>query len=150
MTFQTVEGPWCPTLTGLNILPKSTGKGRVINLSDIGTIKSDGNAIIIKSKSNDLLFHGFEDGSTSGLYCSLLESVVNYSMSNNPVVRVEEGKSNDDSLENKNALQKQVYFAKKEIEIKAKRKKAQERKDKFMKEAGGLKYTAIAMSRQGS
>lgn len=40
----------------------------------------------------------------------------------------------------------QLYFQKKNLELQAKKKEADERKAKFMKEAGGLKYTALAMA----
>jgi hypothetical protein len=40
----------------------------------------------------------------------------------------------------------QIYFQKRQLEMQSRRKEAEELKAKYMKEAGGLKYTAIAMA----
>ncbi|GMH67854.1 hypothetical protein TL16_g04788 [Triparma laevis f. inornata] len=120
ITFQIVSGTWCGVLIGINVLPKSTGKGRVINISDIGSIIAEGNSIVIKGKSNDLLFHGFSEGDAAGITCSQIKSCIDYSIKNNPE-NVETSLKQENSLENKSALQKQVYFAKKEMELTAKR-----------------------------
>lgn len=40
----------------------------------------------------------------------------------------------------------QAYFMKKDIELTARKEAAEQRKAKFLKGAGGLKYTALAMA----
>eukprot|EP00621_Florenciella_sp_RCC1693_P012768 CAMPEP_0182537244 /NCGR_PEP_ID=MMETSP1323-20130603/21584_1 /TAXON_ID=236787 /ORGANISM="Florenciella parvula, Strain RCC1693" /LENGTH=49 /DNA_ID=CAMNT_0024747593 /DNA_START=1 /DNA_END=150 /DNA_ORIENTATION=- len=41
---------------------------------------------------------------------------------------------------------KQAYFMERDIELTQKRRAAEKRKEKFMKDSGGLKYTALAMA----
>jgi hypothetical protein len=41
---------------------------------------------------------------------------------------------------------KQAYFMKKDLELTAKKQAADKKKAKYMKESGGLKYTALAMA----
>lgn len=42
--------------------------------------------------------------------------------------------------------QKMKHFAQREIELKKMKRERDERKAKYVKESGGLKYTAIAMA----
>ena len=46
----------------------------------------------------------------------------------------------------KEKADKEIYFQKRQMEIADRKKEAQARKEKYMKEAGGLKYTALAMA----
>eukprot|EP00594_Rhizosolenia_setigera_P010959 CAMPEP_0178964416 /NCGR_PEP_ID=MMETSP0789-20121207/15656_1 /TAXON_ID=3005 /ORGANISM="Rhizosolenia setigera, Strain CCMP 1694" /LENGTH=226 /DNA_ID=CAMNT_0020649171 /DNA_START=225 /DNA_END=905 /DNA_ORIENTATION=- len=46
----------------------------------------------------------------------------------------------------KGRAQKAAHFAKREIELQQKKREREQRKAKYLKEAGGLKYTAIAMA----
>lgn len=49
----------------------------------------------------------------------------------------------------KDRAAKQIYFSKKSVELTEKRKAADQRKAKYLKDAGGLQYTALAMANRG-
>jgi len=58
----------------------------------------------------------------------------------------------DGEIQSKGGLrgraQKAAHFAKREIELQTTRREREQRKAKYLKESGGLKYTALAMARQ--
>ena len=145
---------WGPLLTGIMIMPTGTGKGRMIQLADVGNISTntanDKTTLTIKSKRNDLLFEGFSDSALAGANASeILRRACVYGQQRilNNTPDASKSTSSTSVVESMNVVQKNVYFAKREMEVNEKRKKAQERKERFMKESGGLKYTAIAMSK---
>lgn len=71
--------------------------------------------------------------------------------------RRKEGKSGEDSIDEEseesqcatkkeNVASKLKHFAKREIEMKKQKRDREKKKSKYMKESGGLKYTALAMA----
>lgn len=70
--------------------------------------------------------------------------------------RRKEGTSRDDSIDEseegssatkkENVASKLKHFAKREIEMKKQKRDREQKKSRYMKESGGLKYTAIAMA----
>mmetsp|Transcript_27227 Transcript_27227/g.32206 ORF Transcript_27227/g.32206 Transcript_27227/m.32206 type:complete len:84 (+) Transcript_27227:1-252(+) len=71
--------------------------------------------------------------------------------------RRKEGKSREDSIDEEseegqcatkkeNVASKLKHFAKREIEMKKQKRDREKKKSKYMKESGGLKYTALAMA----
>ena len=171
ISFAICPSQWGPRVTGVNVLPRSTGKGRVINVSDVGEVRVEGNQIVIRGKGGDLLFHGVSDTGTAPGTCDEIKVVVDYEVKglkegagreeargreeSLAEVRVRirgewgEGRSDEalriftgqgqrheqllmcSSLRStlslrsaqKSALEKKVYFAKREVEMMAKRKK---------------------------
>lgn len=61
----------------------------------------------------------------------------------NPQARVAQKSVKDRVREQ---AQKQRHFAKRSIELQQSKKDAEARKARYMKEAGGLQYTAVAMA----
>ena len=149
-----VNDGWGPLFTGVVILPNGTGKGRCIQLGDVGNVTckaTDGvTTITIKSKKNDLLFEGHSSSPAGGRenVSEVLRRAIVYGqqriLNGTPAEKAGSSTSSTGSM---NVLEKNLYFAKKEKEVTAKRKAAQARKEKFMKDSGGLKYTAIAMAK---
>lgn len=114
-------------MTGVNVLPRATGKGRVINLSDVGEVlvEGGGRQVVIRGKGGDLLFHGVCETSTPPGTCDEIKAVVDYEVKGllKGDAGREEARGRQESLEEKSALEKKVYFAKREVEMMAKRKK---------------------------
>ena len=127
ISFTTAPSEWGPRMTGVNVLPRATGKGRVINLSDVGEVlvEGGGRQVVIRGKGGDLLFHGVCETSTPPGTCDEIKAVVDYEVKGllKGDAGREEARGRQESLEEKSALEKKVYFAKREVEMMAKRKK---------------------------
>ncbi|GMI26975.1 hypothetical protein TeGR_g12673 [Tetraparma gracilis] len=140
-----------PLLTALVVLPVGTGKGKAIQLLDIGNVKletaSGRTSLLIRGRTNDLLFQGHTDALSGGgeNYAEVVRRAVAFGQQR-LLAGKPEAESSTSVVGGMNAVEKGLYFSKREREIEAKRKKAQERKQKFMRDSGGLKYTAIAMA----
>lgn len=83
--------------------------------------------------------------SVTSLFCLQVESLsaLLEDLRKHPQARVAQ-KSVKDRV--KEEAQKQRHFAKRSIELKQNKMEAEERKARYMKETGGLQYTALAMA----
>jgi len=111
-------------------------------IKDIHGVQYSSGTLKVMGQGGDLLFQGNKDDREDDLDVEVLKCVIGYAR-DNPVSEEEE----ESKPRFKNAVEKQVYFGKREMEMKAREKKAKERKAKFVKDAGGMKYTAIAMAK---
>ena len=104
-------------------------------------------SLLIRGRTNDLLFQGHTDALSGGgeNYAEVVRRAVAFGQQR-LLAGKPEAESSTSVVGGMNAVEKGLYFSKREREIEAKRKKAQERKQKFMRDSGGLKYTAIAMA----
>lgn len=97
-------------------------------------------SIVITSKAGDLLLEiEARDEDVQSLWVTALHEIL-----------LDESKGAPSPLGKpasmKQRAAKQVYFSKKNIELAEKRKAAEQRKSKYMKDSGGLQYTALAMA----
>ena len=122
-----------------------------INIIDIKNISLNDGSFRIFGKTGDLLLDcdtsSSSDKSYFGDLSDVLSNLMNCTASRSSKDESVVDKKNSISSDMKAKAEKQLYFAKKEQEMRAKAKKAKARKDQFIKEAGGLKYTAIAMAK---
>ena len=123
-----------------------------INICDIRNVDQAQDRFRLYGKTGDLLLDCDASSSEDSSYFSemadvlanLMEKKKNTTDKSDQSV-VEKKQTMSQSMKEK--AEKQLYFAKREKELKEKSAKAKARKDKFMKESGGLKYTAIAMAK---
>ncbi len=146
---------WGPLLTSVNVLPKTTGKGKCIQLADITSVTvktvSGNNTIVIKGKNGDLLFEGWSgDRIGTEWAVDVMRRCIVHGQERikGKISAKPTSASRDEGREKMNVVEKSVYFAKREMELAKKKKEATARKEKYLKSAGGLKYTALAMANQ--
>ncbi|GMH57398.1 hypothetical protein TrRE_jg5970 [Triparma retinervis] len=144
ITLNTTNGEWGPVVDSVLILPKESGKGRNLLIRDIHGVQWSDNTIKIMGQGGDLLFQGNKDDSTPPSAVGVLKDVITYAR-DNPREKKDASKLPEPRFSN--VVEKTAYFGKREMEMKAREKKAKERKAKYVKEAGGLKYTALAMAK---
>jgi hypothetical protein len=128
------------------------GKMKEIFLEDVlGCEKKRGtsNTFCIFARNKDLLLEG---ESSDEEYCEAFVSAISFLCKNRSDGKEgsggEGGKKSGGSGGNSlsDAANTQIRFAKRELELMGKKKDAAKRKEKYMKDVGGLKYTAIAMA----
>ena len=169
-------------VSGINVLPVSSGKGRRIILADMGEITTSkikngsNNQLVIKgTNGSDILLEAYScspgqlESCGQKIYSSIclndgsideddydrhedvtltLNRILNISSNDPLTVAASKNKTNVPQGEGIKAdLEKQMYYQKRELELQTRKKAATARKEKFMKESGGLKYTALAMSK---
>ncbi|GMI36256.1 hypothetical protein TrCOL_g11468 [Triparma columacea] len=143
ITLNTSQSDWGPTIDSVLILPKSSGKGRSLLIRDIHGVQWSDPTIKIMGQGGDLLFQGNKDDGASSEDVTKLKTAIEYTR-DNPAPSITDGTPEPRF---KNVVEKTAYFGKRELEMKQREKKAKERKAKYVKEAGGLKYTALAMAK---
>ena len=150
-------------------MPEGTGKGgRRVLLGDVGGVKKEGDMLIVLGRNgSDVLFEGRYDDGTDGkgkapvsrvgkeeegdaespipVLHRCLTYILKKGIPAETLQENEEAKGAIQQLQDK--ATKASYFAKREQEMKEKAKAASERKSKYLKESGGMKYTALAMTK---
>lgn len=121
-----------------------SGQWHELDIMDIKLIDKKGDTgFSLISKTGDLLIQlECPDTSTRNAWVGALEYMTE-ELRRNPQLS-EAHKSLADRV--KESAQKQKYFAQRGLELQQQKKEAEVRKGNFLKEAGGLKYTAIAMA----
>mmetsp|Transcript_72924 Transcript_72924/g.207775 ORF Transcript_72924/g.207775 Transcript_72924/m.207775 type:complete len:202 (+) Transcript_72924:189-794(+) len=118
-----------------------------IDLKDVREVKTKEElGVTITSLNGDLLLElTCEDLATRGDLVEGLSELLRDTRKNvgggeNPETAPTKGKTVMERTK------KQAYFMERDIELTQKRRAAEKRKEKFMKDSGGLKYTALAMA----
>ncbi|CAM9314832.1 unnamed protein product [Ectocarpus sp. 4 AP-2014] len=116
-----------------------------IDLNDIKTIepKAGSASLVMSSKTGDLLLElEAENGSVRDGWVESLQAVAE-DVRLNPQARMAQ-KSVKDRV--KDQAQRQRHLAKRTIEMQQTKKDAEARKARYLKETGGMQYTALAMA----
>ena len=138
---------WNKTLQTLTINPFTSVPLLLFTACEPGKLDGTGQLLYSSICLNDVSID--EDDTERHEDVSLiLNRILNISSKDPLTVAASKNKSNVPQGEGLKAdLEKQMYYQKREMELQTRKKAATARKEKFMKESGGLKYTALAMSK---
>ncbi|EWM23255.1 conserved unknown protein [Nannochloropsis gaditana] len=118
--------------------------GTEIQAGDIKSIDANGaKSMTVLSKTGDVLL---EIEAAEEAQRDLWLTALNEVLLHNFKVMGEDGVVRGQPRNMKERAEKELYFQRRQKDIELKRKSTEAKKAKFMKEAGGLKYTALHMA----